>query len=115
MQKTNFGAGFFIASLWNYTNLFVTTFVKGGMIELGLLLRTGHLHRPDLLVAVVAAGEYFLMLITCYAGWVRMRPKLRETCEFLAGGVMAVAYFVVIILTAGPQYIPLLKRVFHVG
>ena len=32
-----FGAGFFIASLWNYTNLFVTTFVKGGLIELGVL------------------------------------------------------------------------------
>jgi hypothetical protein len=110
-----FGAGFFIASLWNYTNLFVTTFVKGGLIELGVLLRTGHFHRPDLLVAVVAAGGHFLMLIACFAGWVRMRPGLRETCEFLGGGVMAVTYFVVIIFTTGPQYIPLLKRVFHVG
>ncbi len=109
-----FGAGFFIASLWNYTNLFVTTFVRGGMRQLALMLQTGHLHRPDLVVAVVAAGGHFLLLFACLAGWLRMRPDLRQVGEFVGGGVAAVAYFVAIIFTTGPQYIPLLKRVFRV-
>ncbi len=109
-----FGAGFFIGSLWNYTNLFVTTFVRAGMTQLILLLRTGHLHRPDLLVSVVAAGGHFLLLIACAAGWLRMRPGLRQVGEFVGGGALAVAYFVVIILTTGPQYVPLLRRVFRV-
>lgn len=38
-----FGAGCVIAILWNYTNLFVTTFIESGMRELFSLFRTGEL------------------------------------------------------------------------
>ena len=109
-----FGAGFFIGGLWNYTNLFVTGFVRAGMVQLTLLLQTGRLHRPDLLVAVIAAGGHFLLKFACAAGWLRIRPGLRQAGEFVGGGVLAVVYFVAIILTTGQQYIPLLKRVFRV-
>jgi hypothetical protein len=109
-----FGAGFFIAVLWNYTNLFVTTFIRAGMQELSILLRTGHLHRPDLLVAVVAAAGHFLLMAACLAGFLRMRPGMRRTGEFVAGGVLAVGYFALIIMTTGAQYVPLLKKVFRI-
>jgi hypothetical protein len=108
-----FGAGCIIAALWNYTNLFITTFIKGGLHELSTLLQTGQLHRPDLLVAVIAAGGHFLLIIGCLAGFLRTRPGVRRWSEFIAGGVLAVAYFAAIIVTTGPQYIDLLKRVFR--
>jgi len=65
------------------------------------------------LIALIAAGGHFLLIIGCLAGFARTRPKGRHVAQFLAGGVIAVAYFVAIILTTGPQYIPLLKRVFR--
>ena len=107
-----YGAGAFIATLWNYTNLFVTTFVKAGFNELSILVQTGHLQRPDLIVAVVAAGGHFLMIVACVAGFARAQPRARQWGQFLGGGALAVAYFVTIIVTTGPQYIGLLKRVF---
>ena len=41
-----FGAGCIISALWNYTNLFVTTFVRAGMEQFLNLMRTGRLRRP---------------------------------------------------------------------
>ncbi len=108
-----FGAGFFIATLWNYTNIFVTTFIEAGLQQLWNLLRTGQLSRPDLLIAVVAAAGHFLLLIACLFGFLRQRPTLLEWEKFIAGGLIALGYFVVIIYTAGPQYIGLIRRVFH--
>jgi len=108
-----FGAGCVIAAFWNYINLFVTTFVKAGLQQLSILLQTGQLHRPDLLIAVIAAGGHFLLIIACLTGFFRMRPGAQQLGQFIAGGGLAVAYFVVIIITTGPQYIGLLKRVFR--
>lgn len=108
-----FGAGCIIAAFWNYINLFITTFIVAGLQQLSILLRTGELRRPDLLIAVVAAGGHFLLIIACLVGFIRLRPNARQIVQFVAGGILAVAYFIVIIATTGPQYIDLLKRVFH--
>ena len=108
-----FGAGFLIAAFWNYTNLFVTTFIAAGMRQLSVLMTTGQLKRPDLLIALVAAGGHFLMILGCLAGFLRLRPDGGQWVGFLCGGVLAVAYFAAIIVIAGPQYIQLLKHTFH--
>jgi hypothetical protein len=110
-----FGAGCIIAAFWNYINLFITTFIKGGLQELASVFQTGQLHRPDLLIAVIAAGGHFLLIIACLAGFLRTQPRVRRWSEFIAGGVVAVGYLVVIIVTTGPQYIGLLKRVFRLS
>ena len=108
-----FGAGCFIAAFWNYVNLFVTTFIRAGLDQLSVLFRTGQLQRPDLLIAVIAAGGHFLLMVACVAGFLRIRQDLRGWGQFVAGGVLAVGYFALIIVTTGPQYAGLLKRVFH--
>ena len=108
-----FGAGCIIAAFWNYINLFITTFIKGGLQELARFFQTGELHRPDLLIAVIAGGGHFLLIIGCLAGFLRTRPGVRRWSEFVAGGGVAVAYLAAIIVTTGPQYINLLRRVFR--
>ena len=109
-----FGAGFLIATFWNYTNIFVTTFVRNGADQLMLLLHTGRLRRPDMLIALVAAFGHFLMLVACVVGLLRLRPGGRELGEFVLGGVLAVGFFVLIIFATGRQYIPLVRHVFRV-
>jgi hypothetical protein len=106
-----FGAGCLIAAVWNYANLFVTTFFAAGIRELGRWVETGRLERPDLLVAVIATGGHFLLLVACLVGFLRTRPRARSWLQFAAGGVLAVGYFVAILVTTGPQYIGVLKRV----
>lgn len=108
-----FGAGCVIALFWNYINLFVTTFFQAGVQQLTILLQTGQLHRPDLLIAVIAVAGHFLLIIACLAGFLRTRPGGRAWGQFMAGGALAIGYFVAIIITTGPQYVGLLKRVFR--
>jgi hypothetical protein len=108
-----FGAGTIISAFWNYGNIFFTTFFRGGLEQFGVLLRTGQLHRPDLMVAVIAVAGHLLLIVACLAGFLRLRPRAMQWGQFLAGGVLAVGYFMLIIVTTGPQYIPLMKRVLH--
>ena len=72
-----FGAGCVIALFWNYINLFVTTFFRAGLQQLSILLQTGQLHRPDLLIAVIAVAGHFLLITACLAGFLRTRPGSR--------------------------------------
>lgn len=83
-----------------------------GVKQLSTLLRTGQLQRPDLLIAVIAVAGHFLLILACFAGFLRTRPGIRGWGEFATGGALAVSYFVAIIITTGPQYVGLLKRVF---
>ena len=54
-----------------------------------------------------------MLIAGCLAGFLRTRPGARRWGQFLAGEVLAIGYFVAIIITTGPQYIGLLKQVFR--
>ena len=90
----------------------VFTEVKAGVEQLLDLLQTGQLRRPDLALSLIAAGGHFLLIVACSAGFLRRSPQSGEWGQFVGGGVIAVAYLAVIIITTGPQYIGLLQRVF---
>jgi hypothetical protein len=107
-----YGAGFVISAFWNYINLFVTTFIRAGVEQLIAFFETGRIARPDLALSLIAASGHFLLIQACLVGFLRSGPRTREWAQFVGGGVLAVAYFIVVIITTGPQYIPLLRRVF---
>jgi hypothetical protein len=107
-----YGAGCLIAAFWNWMNLVHTTFIANGMRELLRALQTGEIQRPDQLIAVLAATAHFVLIGGCLIGYIRIKPKTRwDLLKFLAGGLLAIGYFVGIIIAFGPQYVPLLKRV----
>ena len=108
-----YGAGFFIATFWNYTNLFVTNFISNGVQQVLAWMHTGHLRRPDQLIALIAAAGHFAMIAGCVAGLWWIRPRGRQIAESCAGGLVAIGFFVLIIFTTGRQYVPLVKRIFH--
>ena len=107
-----FGAGLFISTFWNYINLFVTTFIRAGVEQLIGFFQTARITRPDLALSLIAATGHFLLIAACLAGFLRTRPQPRQWAQFVGGGILAIGYFIIIIITTGPQYIPLLRRVF---
>ena len=109
-----YGAGCVIAAFWNWINLVHTTFIANGIRELSRLLRSGQIQRPDQLIAVVAATAHFVLIAFCLVGFARIKPKTRwDFAKFLAAGLLAIGYFVGIIIAFGQQYVPLLRRVFR--
>jgi hypothetical protein len=45
---------------------------------------------------------HFLIIIACLVGFSRTRPAGRQWAKFVAGGVIAVGYLLVMVWTIGP-------------
>jgi hypothetical protein len=65
--------GYFIgisaAGFWDYANIVATTFFVNGLQQLSEWMSTGHLARPDLLIAVPAWFSNFLVIAGCLWGY----------------------------------------------
>jgi hypothetical protein len=98
-----YGVGVIIAVFWNGFNLFVTHLFEAGAGQLWSLLRTGHVSRPDTLMVLVGGVAHFWLIIACMAGFLRLRPDMKHWGQFLAGGLLALAYFILIVVTTAPH------------
>ena len=68
-----------------------------------VLLHTGHVSRPDTLMVMVGGVADFLLIVACMAGFLQSRPGIRQWGQFFAGGLLALAYFGLIIATLAPH------------
>jgi hypothetical protein len=98
-----YGIGVIIPAAWNCLNLFVTHLFQAGAVQFWLLVRTGHVSRPDTLIVMIEGVGHFLLILACTAGFLQLRPRMKQWGQFLAGGILASAYFAAIIATAAPH------------
>jgi hypothetical protein len=98
-----FGAGVIIPAAWNFLNLFITHLFQAGTGQFWFLVRTGHVSRPETLMVMVGGVAHFLLIIACMVGFIQLRPRRRHWGQFFAGGLLALAYFALIIVTAAPH------------
>jgi hypothetical protein len=88
-----FGAGFTIAVAWNSLQLFITHLVQAGAHELWILISTGQLRRPDTLLVFVGAIGQFVLIVACLVAFRQVHPGKKQWWQFLAGGLLVLAYF----------------------
>ena len=98
-----FGAGVVVPIAWNCLGLFITHLIQVGAGQLWLLMRTGHVTRPDTLAVLLGGVAHFLLIIACIAGFLQLRPSTKQWAQFFAGGLLAMAYFALIIVTTAPH------------
>jgi hypothetical protein len=89
-----YGAGVFTASFWNFLVLFRS--------PIGVALVHADFQRPDVVLQLFAALGQVLIIIACLVGFLRTRPAGRQWREFVAGGAIAIGYFLVMVWTVGP-------------
>ncbi len=99
-----FGAGVVVPTAWNCLGLFITHLIQAGAGQFWLLLRTGHVSRPDTLAVLLGGVAHFLLIIACIAGFLQLRPGRKQWAQFFAGGLLAMAYFALIIVTTAPPH-----------
>src|SRR5271155_5085309 len=106
-----YGIGVIVPTAWNCLNLFVThLFQKGAaqfssLVHTGqfwLLLRTGQVSHPETMTVTVGGAAHFLIIGTCVAGFLHLRPRGKQWAKFFGGGILALAYFALIIAIAAP-------------
>ena len=106
--------GISAAGLWDYTNLFVTTFFRNGLEQLAAWITTGHLGRVDLLIAVPAWLSNFLVVAGCLWTYARLRDKsISDFARFLAAFALSTAFFAGAVALCQPRYLPLFRAMLH--
>jgi hypothetical protein len=104
-----FGMGALIAIFWNY--IFLVSLIGLGVETVWINLRSG---RPDLILQLLASLSQVLLIVACLAGFLSSQPTIKQWMQFVAGGLLAVSYFIVsIMILTGPRYMDMLKRVLH--
>ena len=106
--------GYFIgvsaAGLWDYANLVATTFFFNGLQELARWVHTGHLARPDLLIAVPAWLANLSVIIGCLWAYTRLPAKM--TSDFLKAAIafaLTTGFFAADMALFQPRYL----EIFH--
>jgi len=117
--------GYFIgisaAGFWDYGNLFVTTFFANGMRELAGWISTGHLRRPDQLIAVPAFTSNLLVIVGCLWAYARLRNQPgnstqavgRDLLQFLLTFAATTGFFALSIALLQPRYLGLFRGALH--
>jgi hypothetical protein len=98
-----FGAGFTIAVVWNSLNLFVTHLMQAGAVAFWSLLRTGQVQRVDTMMVALGGIGHFVLIIACLAAVFGLTTENKKWWKFIGGGVVAFAYFALIIAVARPR------------
>lgn len=98
---------------WLWTASFLTTFVRNGFERLSMLIRTGHVDRPDILIAAPAAIATGGLLLFSLAGYVQLRDKSpRDIMLFIAALILVPAFFIAIFAAFAPQYLGMFRRLY---
>jgi hypothetical protein len=110
--------GYFIgvsaAGLWDYTNIFATTFFLNGLQQLSEWIQTGHLARPDILVAVPAWFSNFLVIVGCLWAYLRLPVKrYSDMGRFLAAFALTTGFLAADMAVFQPRYLALFPRLLH--
>src|SRR5689334_5989932 len=110
--------GYFIgisaAGLWDYANIVATTFFFNGLQQLSQWVHTGHLQRPDLLIAVPAWFSNLAVVIGCLWGYSRLSPKpFGDAGRFLLIFALTTGFFALDMFLFQPRYLGLFLRMLH--
>lgn len=106
--------GISAAGFWGYVNIFATTFFFNGLEQLSQWVRTGHLARPDIFIAVPAWFSNFLVIIGCAWAYSRRPTKpLSDLGRFAISFALTSGFFAADMAMFQPRYLALFPRLLH--
>ena len=110
--------GYFIglsaAGLWDYINLFVTTFLLNGLHWISAWISTGQLKHVDQIVAVPAWIGNLLVVIGSIWAYARLPEKRWSDPGRLAFAfVLTTGFFAAAVALCQPRYLPLFRAMLH--
>ena len=112
-RKFGYMLGAAAGGFWLWTAGTLTTFVRNGFERVPMLLRTGHVDRPDILIAVPAALVTGGLVIFSLWGYFRLGNKSwRDVGLFIAAMALVAGFFVAIFAAFAPQYLGMFRPVF---
>jgi hypothetical protein len=112
-HKFGYMLGAVSGAFWLWMAGTLTTFVRNGFGRVAMLLRTGHVDRPDILIAAPAACVTAGLVVFSLWGYSRARNKTWSDLGLFVAATGAVAgFFVAIVAAFAPQYLGMFKHLF---
>jgi len=112
-HKFGYVLGAASGAFWLWMAGTLTTFVRNGFERVAMLLRTGHVDRPDILIAAPAACVTGGLVVFSLWGYARARNKTWSDLGLFVAATGAVAgFFVAIFAAFAPQYLGMFKHLF---
>lgn len=105
--------GISAAGLWAYTNVFVTTFFANGIRELSHWAMTGHVGRPDQLIAVPAWLSNAVVVAGCSWAYARLDKTSGDLGRFVLAFILTTGFFAADMALFQPRYLALFPRMLH--
>ncbi len=98
-----FGAGFTMAVAWNCLEFFGPHLIQAGAAMLWSFLHTGQVQHLETMMVPVGAVGHLILIIACLAALFNHATDTKKWWKFLAGGVLVLGYFAVIVAIARPR------------
>lgn len=98
-------------TFWLWTAGTLTTFVRNGFERVAMLLRTGHVDRPDVLIAAPAACATGGLVL--FSLWSYSRNRYKSWSDlglFVVAMVLVAGFFVAIFAAFTPRYLGMFKH-----
>src|SRR5947208_11371527 len=96
-SKVGYALGVASGAFWLWLAGWLVTFVRNGFDMLAVLLRTGRMVRPDILIAVPAAAAATGLIVFSFVGYFRLRDKSwRDVGAFGVAFAVVSLFFVAI-------------------
>ena len=113
-SRWGYFVGISAAGFWSYTNILATTFFFNGLEQLTSSLRTGHIARPDILIAVPAWLANVAVVCGCLWAYGRLREKhVSDILGFLMTFALTTGYFALDMALFQPRYLSIFPRLLH--
>jgi hypothetical protein len=110
-RKAGYAIAFAAGAFWLWTAGFLTTFVRNGFERLTMLVTTGHVDRPDILIAVPAAFATGALALSALWGYRRLPEKSWwDLGVFGAALLLVAAWFVGIFALFAPGYLGMFRH-----
>jgi hypothetical protein len=113
-NKWGYFLGLATGAFWAYLVLFLNGFFQAGREQLVLLVQTGSLPRPDLIIAVPALLANLTIVLCCL--WAYLRLPGRRPSDFglfALSVVISIGYFALDMAVFQPRYLGMFARITH--
>jgi len=109
-RKTGYALGVAASAFLLLCSAVLTTFVRNGFERVTMLLRTGHVDRPDVLLGAFAGTFTAGLLIFSLWGYLKLPNKSWRDLGLFAGQIgLVVCFFLTIFAVFAPQYLAMFK------
>lgn len=113
-DKWGYFLGIATAAFWAYGALFLNGFFQAGRVQLQLLLETGTLPHPELIISVPAVLANVSIVVCCLLGYLRLAERrISDVGRFAASVALSMGYFALDMALFQPRYLVMFARIVH--